>query len=144
MSYADFRYANIDVEITDAGLRVAFDLENASGVEGAEVAQVYVSDTRSRVFREPQSLAGFAKAKLQPGAVEARRRRRGRRRPSVLGSGTGSWRLDETTLAIRVGSSSRETSGWKNRRAESRRREFEITARGDESAHEAPACYEST
>lgn len=142
MSYADFRYANIDVEITDAGLRVAFDLENASGVEGAEVAQIYVSDTSSRVFREPQSLAGFAKAKLQPGQskrvvvdVAADDLR-------YWDPGTGSWRLDETTLAIRVGSSSRDIRLEKTVELKAGVAKFEITARGDESAHEAPACYE--
>ena len=113
MSYADFRYANIDVEITDAGLRVAFDLENASGVRRAEVAQVYVSDTRSRVFREPQSLAGFAKAKLQPGG--SRSASSSTWPPTTFGTGIPAQAHgDSTRRRLRYGSDRpAETSGWK-------------------------------
>ena len=46
---------------------VSFDVKNTGTREGAEVAQVYVGATESKVPRPPKELKGFFKVSLHPG-----------------------------------------------------------------------------
>jgi len=71
LSYTTFAYSGLKLsaERLKAGdtLRVSFEVKNTGTRAGADVAQVYVSDTKSTLPRPPKELKGFAKVFLQPG-----------------------------------------------------------------------------
>ena len=67
LSYTSFSYS--DLKITPE--EVAFTLTNTGAVEGAEIAQLYISALNSQMFRAKKELKGFQKVFLKPG--ESRR-----------------------------------------------------------------------
>lgn len=74
LSYTTFKFANLSITPTDAtstpNVTVSFDVTNTGDREGAEVAQVYVSDGHAKVARPNKELKGFDKVTLQPGETK--------------------------------------------------------------------------
>ncbi|GAA2062647.1 glycoside hydrolase family 3 C-terminal domain-containing protein [Williamsia deligens] len=60
LSYTDFAYSDLSVDVDDGGLRVAVTVTNTGAVTGREVVQVYTARTGSAVVRPPRELAAFA------------------------------------------------------------------------------------
>jgi len=75
LSYTKFEYSNLQVssESMKSGDRVAvrFDITNTGSVAGAEIAQLYVSDSECSVPRPQKELKGFAKMRLDPGETKS-------------------------------------------------------------------------
>lgn len=70
LSYTDFRYRNLDTDVSRRGGKVSatFTVRNTGRRTGAEVAQVYVGRLPTDDVRTPRrQLAGFAKVELEPG-----------------------------------------------------------------------------
>jgi beta-glucosidase len=68
LSYTTFNLANLAVTPgAKANATVTFDITNTGTRAGADVAQVYVSDTHAKVARPEKELKGFEKVSLQPG-----------------------------------------------------------------------------
>ena len=63
LSYTTFQYKNLTVNEKEA----VFTIRNIGGVDGAEVAQVYVSARCKGVYRPAKELKGFAKVFLKAG-----------------------------------------------------------------------------
>lgn len=63
LSYTTFAYSNIRA----ARSAITFTLTNTGSVDGAEVAQVYVSCVDGQIFRPQKELKGFAKVFLKAG-----------------------------------------------------------------------------
>lgn len=63
LSYTSFRYSDIHADEKS----VTFALENTGAMDGAEVAQVYVSCKNGQVFRPKKELKGFRKVFLKAG-----------------------------------------------------------------------------
>ena len=63
LSYTTFEYS--DLTVTDK--EAAFTLKNTGKLDGAEVAQLYVSKTDGEVFRPAKELKGFQKVFLKAG-----------------------------------------------------------------------------
>ena len=63
LSYTTFEYS--DLKVTDK--EATFTIKNTGKVDGAEVAQLYVSKLSSEVFRPAKELKGFAKVFLKAG-----------------------------------------------------------------------------
>jgi beta-glucosidase len=72
LSYTTFKYANLKIQQgkSDGAYEVSFDVTNTGKIEGADVAQVYVSEDHPSVPRPPQELKGFARVMLQPGKTQ--------------------------------------------------------------------------
>jgi beta-glucosidase len=80
LSYTTFKYANLSIKPADANAKseglsaplyqVSFDVRNTGTTEGADVGQVYVSDTRATVPRPTKELKGFARTDLKPGETK--------------------------------------------------------------------------
>lgn len=71
LSYTTFEYSDLKVSAssikdTDT-LTVSFKVKNTGDVDGAEVAQVYVADKESTIFRPVKELKGFKKVFLNAG-----------------------------------------------------------------------------
>ncbi len=63
LSYTTFEYSDLSV----TGKEATFTLKNTGGMDGAEVAQLYVSKPDGDVFRPAKELKGFAKVFLKAG-----------------------------------------------------------------------------
>jgi beta-glucosidase len=73
LSYTRFDYSDLQVshELSSTGqptVRVTFTLTNSGDRHGAEVAQLYVGQLHSSVYRPAKELQGFTKVELDPGA----------------------------------------------------------------------------
>ena len=67
ISYTKFTYSELEADREN----VSFTLANTGTMDGAEIAQVYISAKNSRVYRPRKELKGFAKVSLKAG--ESRR-----------------------------------------------------------------------
>ena len=72
LSYTTFSFSNLAVTGDPAAPRatVAFDITNSGKVAGADVAQVYVSPSKSPVPMPEKQLKGFQRVMLQPGETK--------------------------------------------------------------------------
>ena len=113
LSYTTFRYNNLNVTqaITkSSGLSswaclVSFDVTNTGRREGAEVAQVYVTDRHSKTPRPAKELKGFVKVSLRAGETKRVTVTLDRRAFSYYDIDIKQWRADPGDFDILVGSS---------------------------------------
>lgn len=61
LSYSEFAYENLSVERESENVSVSFDIKNLSGVDGKEVAQLYVRELTKEVYRPYKELKAFRK-----------------------------------------------------------------------------------
>lgn len=68
LSYTDFKLENLKVAVNDDSINVSVDVSNVGDkFAGAEVVQVYIAATDSKVTRAVKELKGFKKVFLKPG-----------------------------------------------------------------------------
>lgn len=71
LSYTTFKYSNLKVKTKKNGseikIKISFSIKNTGGVEGSEVAQIYISDLVSSLERPIKELKAFKKVKLSEG-----------------------------------------------------------------------------
>ena len=116
LSYTTFRYNNLNVTqaITKSGglnswaCLVSFDVTNTGRREGAEVAQVYVTDTHSKTPRPAKELKGFVRVSLRAGETKRVTVTLDRRAFSYYDIDIKQWRADPGDFDILVGSSVEE------------------------------------
>ncbi len=109
LSYTSFTYDNLSIApgTTKAwSAEVAFDVTNTGKREGAEVAQVYVSDKHSKLERPAKELKGFIKVNLKPGEKRRIKLMLDERALSYYDVGSKQWRADPGQFEVLVGSSS--------------------------------------
>lgn len=70
LSYTTFEYTQASASVSGGKVRVTVSIKNTGNVKGAEVAQLYVSDTECSVDRPVKELKEFAKVELEPGEVK--------------------------------------------------------------------------
>ena len=61
LSYSQFSYCNLSVERCGKDVKLGFDIENLSDIDGKEVAQVYVREITREVYRPYKELKAFKK-----------------------------------------------------------------------------------
>jgi beta-glucosidase len=118
LSYTTFKYANLSIKPADdhpksEGLsaplyQLSFDVTNTGTTEGADVGQVYVSDTHSAVPRPAKELKGFAKIDLKPGETKTSTVILDGRSFAYYDSNAKQWRADTGEYQIAVGRSSQD------------------------------------
>jgi beta-glucosidase len=117
LSYTTFSYSNIRVKSVNASpsseasgpiYEVAFDVRNSGAREGADVAQVYVADSHSKVPRPAKELKGFVRIDLKPGETKTATVTLDRRAFSYYEAATKQWRADPGEFNVLVGRSSRD------------------------------------
>lgn len=112
LSYTDFKYTAIKLSsasIKDSDeLTVTFKIKNTGKVAGAEVAQVYVADKESTVFRPEKELKAFAKVFLEPGEQKEVSLTLDKRAFAFYNVKTQDWCVESGEFDILVGASSRD------------------------------------
>jgi beta-glucosidase len=111
LSYTNFRYANLSLDRKESPasgeVTASFDVTNAGGRAGEEIAQLYVGFSGSEVDRPLKLLRGFEKVALAPG--ETRRIRIPVRVGDLAYYDTpqARWVVERMPYAVLVGPSSR-------------------------------------
>jgi len=114
LSYTSFSYGKLSITqvITKGGspefwlAEVSFDVTNTGKRAGAEVAQVYVGDTHSKVPRPAKELRGFAKIELKPGETKHVKVVLNQRALSYYDVKAKQWRAEAGDFDVLVGPSS--------------------------------------
>jgi beta-glucosidase len=109
LSYTRFTYDNLsiaDAKTKPWSTEVAFDVTNTGKREGAEVAQVYVSDKDSKFERPAEELKGFVKVNLKPGEKRRVKVMLDERALSYYDVDSKQWRANPGQFEVLVGSSS--------------------------------------
>ncbi len=112
LSYTSFEYSDMklsadSIKDTDT-LTVSFKVKNTGAVAGAEIAQVYVKDSESTVFRPEKELKGFKKVFLAPGEEKEVEITLCKRAFAYYNVALGDWHVETGAFEILVGASSRD------------------------------------
>lgn len=118
LSYTTFQYANLAINPADSRTKsnelsaplyqVSFDVTNTGTREGADVAQVYLSDPQSRIPRPAKELKGFARINLKPGETKTATVTLDARAFEYYDPAAKQWRADPSEYQILVGRSSED------------------------------------
>ena len=111
-SYTTFEYSDIKLsasEIKDTDtVEVSFKIKNTGSVDGAEIAQVYVADKDSTIFRPEKELRAFTKVFLKAGEEKEVSLTLGKRAFAYYNVNIGDWHVETGEFDILVGASSRD------------------------------------
>jgi len=112
LSYTIFEYSGLTLEKNaiqpHEPLRVSFFIENIGESIGKEIAQVYIRDPVSTVFRPEKELAGFVKVSLKPGEKKKVEIKLDQYAFAFYSPEQGKWVIEPGGYEILVGASSRD------------------------------------
>ncbi|MFW5780234.1 MAG: glycoside hydrolase family 3 C-terminal domain-containing protein [Bacillota bacterium] len=110
LSYTSFEYGDLEIDkkqISDKDkLKITFSIKNKGNYDGAEVAQVYVKDVESVIFREEKSLKGFVKVFLKKGQKKTVSIELDKRAFAFYNVNKNDWTVENGKFEILVGASS--------------------------------------
>ena len=124
LSYTTFSYSDIHADKDG----VTFTVTNTGKVDGAEVAEVYVSCSSGKVFRPKKELKGFAKVFLKAGESKTVTVKLDDKAFRYFNVKTDRWEVETADYEISVGASVAD---------------IRLTAELHVTGQEAPAPYES-
>lgn len=112
LSYTTFEYSDIklsadSIKDTDT-LTVSFKIKNTGSVAGAEIAQVYVADKESTIFRPAKELKGYKKVFLNAGEEKEVSVELSKRAFAFYNVKIGDWCVESGDFDIMVAASSRD------------------------------------
>ncbi|MGN1417719.1 MAG: glycoside hydrolase family 3 C-terminal domain-containing protein [Acutalibacteraceae bacterium] len=112
LSYTQFKYSAMrvskkNIKDTDK-VTVSFKIKNVGSVAGAEVAQLYVADKKSTIFRPEKELKAFTKVYLEPGEETSVKFTLSKRAFAFFNVNTHDWCVESGEFEILVGASSRD------------------------------------
>ncbi len=112
LSYTTFEYSDVKVsadKIKDTDtVTVSFKIKNTGNVDGAEVAQVYVNDVESTIYRPVKELRAFKKVFLKAGEEKEVSIELDKRAFAYYNVNIGDWHVESGDFKILVGASSRD------------------------------------
>jgi beta-glucosidase len=112
LSYTSFSFANLKAPATASSgseVTVSFDVTNTGKRDGAEVAQLYVSDPSAKVKRPERELKGFEKVRLGAGETKHVSLTLDARAFSYWDDSAHKWTINPGKFVILVGDSSENT-----------------------------------
>jgi beta-glucosidase len=116
LSYTTFKFSNLVVSPESAGanpqVNVTFDVTNTGSREGAEVAQVYISDIHAdhaKIQRPDRELKGFERVSLEPGETKHVSVTLDARAFAYWDTSASKWTIDAGKFTVHVGDSVEDT-----------------------------------
>ena len=110
LSYTTFEYSDIKLDKTsmtdEDTLTVKFNVKNTGKVAGYEIAQLYVSDNESTIYRPVKELKGFKKVWLEPGETKEVAIELSKRAFAFYNVNINDWCVESGDFDILVGASS--------------------------------------
>lgn len=112
LSYTTFEYSDLKlsakkIKDTDT-LTVTFKVKNTGDRDGAEIAQLYVADLESTIYRPVKELKGFKKVFLKAGEEQTVTITLDKRAFAYYNVNLGDWHVESGDFKILVGASSRD------------------------------------
>lgn len=108
MSYSEFEYGNLSIEQNQDAMKVAFEIENISDVDGKEIAQVYVREMTREVYRPYKELKGFKKIFIKAHEKERVELTLDKSAFAYYSVSTDRWKVKAGAYEILIGKSSEE------------------------------------
>lgn len=109
LSYTTFNYENLKIEkVSDDKYEVKFAITNTGKVDGAEIAQLYISHINPMIEKAPKELKGFSKVELKTGESKNVTLTISKNDFAYFDEGIKDWKVDSGKYKILIGSSSRE------------------------------------
>ena len=112
LSYTSFKYSALKLskkKIKDTDeLTVSFKIKNTGTADGAEIAQLYVKDTESTIFRPEKELRAFKKVFLKAGEEKTVELTLSKRAFAYFNVNIMDWHVESGDFEILVGASSRD------------------------------------
>jgi len=108
LSYSSFEYSNLSVNESENSFEVSFDLKNSGSVNGAEVAQLYVSEKNPKIDRPTKELKAFKKIELKAGETKSITLTVDKKALSYFDGKSHDWKLDAGDYELLIGASSRD------------------------------------
>ncbi len=107
LSYTTFKFSALKVTPSQdrATATVTFDLTNVGSREGADVAQVYVTENQPKVERPDHELKGFERVDLKPGETKHVSINLDERAFSFFDTHSNAWSIGSDKFTISVGDS---------------------------------------
>ena len=113
LSYTTFQVSNLRADkkemTADDQLTITADVKNVGSLAGAEVLQLYISDTQSSLPRPVKELKGFKKVYLEPGETQQVSFTIDRSALSFYDEKTGAWTAEPGEFVAMVNNSSAPT-----------------------------------
>ncbi len=106
-TYSDIKLSKKNIKDTDT-LEVSFKVKNTGDTAGAEIAQIYVNDKESTIFRPEKELKGFRKIYLEPGEEKKLTVSLDKRAFAYYNVNIHDWHVESGAFDILVGASSRD------------------------------------
>ena len=112
LSYTEFKYSSLKLsrkKIKDTDeLTISFKIKNTGKIDGAEIAQIYVRDIESTVFRPEKELRAFKKIFLKAGEEQTVEIKLSKRAFAYYNVNIMDWHVESGDFEILIGSSSRD------------------------------------
>lgn len=112
LSYTTFEYSDLKLdksEMADSDkLTVSFKVKNTGKAAGAEIAQIYVADKESTIYRPAKELKGFKKVYLEAGEEKEISIELCKRAFAFWNVAVNDWTVESGAFDILVGASSRD------------------------------------
>jgi len=109
LSYTEFNYKNMDIELIDGNILITVQVENTGNVPGKEVVEIYVSKPDTDIDRAIQELKAFVKTPLlESGESTEVTMRIPLADLSYWNEDNSGWTLEEGSYTIHSASSSRD------------------------------------
>jgi beta-glucosidase len=112
LSYTSFEYFDLKLSadrISEKdGLTVNFKVKNVGKTAGAEVAELYVKDDKSTIFRPEKELKGFKKIYLEAGETKEVEIKLDSRAFAYYNTAIKDWHVESGDFSVLVGASSRD------------------------------------
>ena len=112
LSYTEFKYSGLKLskkKIKDTDeLTVSFKIKNTGKVAGSEIAQLYVKDCESTIYRPEKELRSFKKVYLEPGEEKTVELVLSKRAFAYYNVNINDWHVESGDFEILVGASSRD------------------------------------
>ena len=61
LSYTNFEYSDLKINKLEENIEVFFKIKNIGNIEGKEIAQLYISEQNTNIFKAKKELKGFEK-----------------------------------------------------------------------------------
>lgn len=112
LSYTTFEYSDLKIskkQINEGEkLSVSFKIKNTGKIAGAEIAQLYVADKESTLFRPRKELKGFKKVFLEAGESKTVELELDDRAFSYYNVSISDWHIESGDFDILIGASSKD------------------------------------
>lgn len=108
LSYTEFEYSNLKINKKRNEIEILFKIRNIGNMKGKEIAQIYISQENSCIFKPKKELKEFEKIELNVGEEKEIKIVLSKKAFEYYNPETCSWRVERGKYKILIGKSSKD------------------------------------